>query len=243
MFPWFNTSLPLGARVTALVAAMNSTELISQLVKYSPPVPRLGIPVGAPIVATIDVCVCVCVCTAARFSHTCGFAGLHRDTRGIWRRRTGSLRGDPRPSSLAQSGVQHHGTPRSRPKSPGRSGSKLELSGMYSYRCAFAVCRRINRVGYRLGFVRYTWLTLRFCLHVAARQLPAVRALYLSRPPFAVAWRNSWLPHGRSIAHNIRPGDEPLPRPTMGKMPGVERSGPTPNSPLLLRHPELLKDL
>ena len=42
--PWFNTTLPLDARLEALVAAMNTTELIWQLAKGSPPVARLGVP-------------------------------------------------------------------------------------------------------------------------------------------------------------------------------------------------------
>ena len=43
-WPWFNTSLPIERRVASLVSAMNSTELIWMLAKFSPPVARLGVP-------------------------------------------------------------------------------------------------------------------------------------------------------------------------------------------------------
>lgn len=43
-FPWWNASKPFGERIDLLVAAMNVTEKISQLVKYSPGIPRLNVP-------------------------------------------------------------------------------------------------------------------------------------------------------------------------------------------------------
>ena len=43
-WPWFNTSLPREARLRALVAAMTPEELVTQLVKYSQRIDRLGVP-------------------------------------------------------------------------------------------------------------------------------------------------------------------------------------------------------
>ena len=45
--PWLNTSLPLETRLGTLVGAMNDTELISQLVKFSQRIDRLGVPAYA----------------------------------------------------------------------------------------------------------------------------------------------------------------------------------------------------
>lgn len=43
-FPWFNMSLPIPQRVSALVAAMNTSEKLSQLIKEEVAIPRLGLP-------------------------------------------------------------------------------------------------------------------------------------------------------------------------------------------------------
>jgi beta-glucosidase len=43
-WPWFNTSLPVEERLRRLVDAMTADELITQLVKYSQPIQRLGVP-------------------------------------------------------------------------------------------------------------------------------------------------------------------------------------------------------
>ena len=47
VWPWFNSSLPLDERVERLVTAMTADELISQLVKYSQRIDRLGVPAYA----------------------------------------------------------------------------------------------------------------------------------------------------------------------------------------------------
>ena len=46
-WPWFNSSLPLEERLNRLVSAMTADELISQLVKYSQRIDRLGVPAYA----------------------------------------------------------------------------------------------------------------------------------------------------------------------------------------------------
>jgi len=46
-FPWLNVSLPMEKRLSTLVAAMNDTELMSQLVKYSQRIDRLKVPAYA----------------------------------------------------------------------------------------------------------------------------------------------------------------------------------------------------
>jgi hypothetical protein len=46
-WPWFNQSLPLEKRLDRLVTAMTADELISQLVKYSQRIDRLGVPAYA----------------------------------------------------------------------------------------------------------------------------------------------------------------------------------------------------
>ena len=43
-WPWFNASLPQETRLHLLVDAMSTTELITQLVKFSQPIGRLGVP-------------------------------------------------------------------------------------------------------------------------------------------------------------------------------------------------------
>ena len=43
-WPWWNASLPIEARLGKLIAAMTADELISQLVKYSQRIDRLGVP-------------------------------------------------------------------------------------------------------------------------------------------------------------------------------------------------------
>jgi len=45
--PWFNASLPLETRLGALVDAMTPDEIITQLVKYSQRIDRLGVPAYA----------------------------------------------------------------------------------------------------------------------------------------------------------------------------------------------------
>ena len=45
--PWFNASLPLETRLSALVDAMTADEIITQLVKYSQRIDRLGVPAYA----------------------------------------------------------------------------------------------------------------------------------------------------------------------------------------------------
>ena len=46
-WPWFNSSLPLEERLQRLVTAMSGDELITQLVKYSQRIDRLGVPAYA----------------------------------------------------------------------------------------------------------------------------------------------------------------------------------------------------
>ena len=43
-WPWFNVSLPQEVRLKALVDAMTPAELVTQLVKYSQRIERLGVP-------------------------------------------------------------------------------------------------------------------------------------------------------------------------------------------------------
>ena len=43
-WPWFNTSLPREVRLRQLVAAMTPDEIVTQLVKYSQRIERLGVP-------------------------------------------------------------------------------------------------------------------------------------------------------------------------------------------------------
>ena len=62
--PWWDPTLPLDSRVDALVEQLTPAEMISQMVKWAPAIPRLGVPAfsyhtegahgtQAPVVSTV----------------------------------------------------------------------------------------------------------------------------------------------------------------------------------------------